>query len=86
MTHKTRRYISIFAKGSDELVNELDFAQQPSVATLRTIFNINDPADRLYNEYPIDTNAAANLKSLVNGFFDLNHYDYFLSCEQIIDP
>jgi len=85
MNHKVKRYISVFAKGGDELIDEINFIHKPNPAELRQIFGINDPTDNLYNEYPIDIKTAIKLNGLIAGVFDLDKFDYFLSCERLTD-
>lgn len=85
MTNKAEHHISAFNKRNEKFAGELHFKNKPTTETLRRIFEIQDPFDPLFNEYPIDNAIAGKLRALVEGEFDLEEHDYFLSC-RIINP
>ncbi len=73
-----RRYISVFDRCSEQFLGELSFSHEPPLTVLQAIF---DAEDYLVEEYPITLDAAAQLRSYIEGDFDFEQHDYFLSCE-----
>ena len=77
---KVYRYISVFEKAGEAHVKDLPFVNQPTLQMLHGIFAAADD-DPMYDEYPIDARIALRLAPLVQEPFDLERFEYFLSCD-----
>ena len=77
-----RRYVSIYNKNTDELVEEVAVSADLALAMLVLLYGdqVNDP--EFYAEYPIDEVVAVNLLKESNLFigFAGEGYLYYLTC------
>lgn len=83
MTPKVKYSISVFDKHTEKYIGALEFINQIEVSELRSILGIGEDSDQLYDEYPIDLQAAKKIEKMTNGLFDLSKFEYFLSCEKM---
>lgn len=74
--------ISVFDKYTERYIGELEFINHIEANELRSILRIGEDSDQLYDEYPIDLQAAKKIEKMTNGLFDLSKFEYFLSCER----
>ncbi|MDD2115836.1 hypothetical protein NP554_28990 [Pseudomonas asiatica] len=82
MPPKVKYSISVFDKYSEKYIGEFEFINHIEVNELRSILRIGEDQDQLYDEYPIDLQAAKKIEKMTNGSFDLSKFEYFLSCER----
>lgn len=83
MNQKVRRYISSFSKKDESYAGEIQFKERITPSELRKLLNIQDHANELIDEYPIDKCCAKKIAPLLRGTLNLKDYDYFLSCDRL---
>lgn len=75
--------ISVFDKHSEKYIGDINFISHIEIGKLRSLIKIAGDSELLYDDYPIDSIAAAKIEELTDGTFDLDNFEYFLSCERI---
>ena len=73
------RYISVFDRSDEHYVGDIEFKIQPKLTFLQELFVISRDSP-MYDEYPIDPQIADRLAVLINDRFDLERFEYYLSC------
>ncbi|MCE7764306.1 hypothetical protein GQL56_16780 [Pseudomonas putida] len=83
MSPNVKYSISVFDKHSEKYIGEINFTRPVEIGELRLLLKIANDSEQLYDDYPIDSLAAAKIEKLTDKSFDLNKFEYFLSCERI---
>lgn len=79
---KVERFISAFEKIDDDKFVRIDFIRVPSPNVLRDILRLR-PEELLYEEIELEVAHLSKLRPYVKNDFDLDNYDYFLSCQRV---
>ncbi|ELF6209354.1 MULTISPECIES: DUF7683 domain-containing protein [Pseudomonas] len=72
MNPNVKYSISVFDKHSEKYIGELNFINPIEIGELRLLLKIANDSEQLYDDYPIDSLAAAKIEKLTDSSLDLN--------------
>ena len=74
-----KRFISKFEKNGEKFIEVINFKNELPLNILQKIFH---ETSSMYEEYWISNDVAKIIEPYLYEKLDINHYDYFLSCEE----
>lgn len=83
-TGKLHRYVAVFQKGGDEMVDKIQLSPAEFEA-IRRLLNY-DKSDPMYDCYPLTDDVLRSVSSILGGKLCLGDYDYLLEAEGEATP